>query len=189
MLAALGFSLLLQQTPPAPSQRKQDSVTAAIGKKAPGRAADHVAAAQSARARAKARTEEAIRSLTPEMLASSFKDPQARELLLRARQSRFIQDSALVSYDANSYQRISAWMGFGAMPRARLIFRTEHSGHVRWQRDVGVWMDVTGARMALPGIPDEGEREARGELRSESGDMVPVPYFPGSDPLWVGREV
>jgi hypothetical protein len=185
MLAALGLSFLLQQTAPTAGDRRRDSISVAREMKV----SVHIAAAAAARARAKARAEEALKSLTPEIIASAYKDPGARDLLLHARQARLIQDSALVSYDANSYQRVSGWMGFGSMTRARLVFRMEQAGRVRWQRDIGVWMDVTGARTALPGIPGEGQQEANKEIAAESGDIVPVPYFPGAEPLWAGQEL
>src|SRR5215510_13888494 len=44
--------------------------------------------------------------LTPELERSAFRDPQARELLLKARAARLEQDSALLSYDATAYQRL-----------------------------------------------------------------------------------
>ncbi len=185
MIAILGLSLILQQTVPAAADRKRDSANAAIDKKVQ----EHVAAAKAAQARSKARSEEALKSLTPELMASAYKDRDARDLLLHARRARLIQDSTLVSYDANSYQRVSGWLGFGSLTRPRLIFRMEQAGRVRWHRDVGVWMDVTGARMALPGIPGDGEKEANKEISRESGNIVPVPYVPGSEPLWSGQEL
>ena len=45
--------------------------------------------------------------LTDALRASAFKDPAARDLLLRARAARLRQDSALASYDATTYQRVS----------------------------------------------------------------------------------
>ncbi|MGH7620228.1 MAG: hypothetical protein ACREPM_23680 [Gemmatimonadaceae bacterium] len=51
-----------------------------------------------------------------------------------------------------------------------------------------MWIDVTGARTVLPGIPDIGEREARKGIAESSADMLPVPYFPGYEPLWAGPE-
>ncbi|HEY6218979.1 MAG TPA: hypothetical protein VIV65_02910, partial [Gemmatimonadaceae bacterium] len=189
MLAALALSALFQQQPPAArktaSQRRADSISAAVSK----RIEDHTTAAKAADERAKQRQREAMAKLTPEMIASAFMDSDARDLLMRARAARRQQDSALISYDANAYQRISAWMGFGRMSRDRLIFRMEHAGRVQWQRDVGVWVTVTGARAALPGIPDPGEKEARKELAHESGDIAPVPYYPGAEPLWAAQEL
>jgi hypothetical protein len=186
MILTLGVALLLQQPQSqTAANRKTDSITAAIDK----RVQSHIAAEQASRERAKARSAAALRALTPEMIASAFKDRDARDLLLRARRARLIQDSALISYDAKSYQRVSAWMGFGRMTRDRLMFRMEQSGNVRWHRDVGVWMDVTGSRTVLPGIPSEGEKDARHEIRQESGDIVPIPYYPGAEPLWAGQEL
>ena len=129
------------------------------------------------------------RPVTDEHRATAFKDSRAKSLLERARVARMSQDSALLSYDVNSYQRISAGLGFSKIGRDRLIFRTEHSGRIRWHRDVGAWIDVTGARTALPGIPDIGQREAGKGLKDASGDMLPVPYYPGYEALWAGPEM
>ena len=187
MLAALGLSFLLQQPVPAATaaDRKRDSVSAERARKTN----EHIAAAASARARAKARAAEALKSLTPEIIASAFKDRDARDLLLHARQARLIQDSALVSYDANAYQRVSAWLGFGLMTRARLIFRMEQAGRVRWQRDVG---RLDGRhRRALGAARDSRRRREGGEQGDRAGirRYPSVPYFPGAEPLWAGQEL
>src|SRR5262245_54661984 len=50
--------------------------------------------------------------VTEEHLRTAYKSPLARTLLLRARAARMAQDSALLSYDASAYVRISAGMGF-----------------------------------------------------------------------------
>src|SRR4029077_13689995 len=71
--------------------------------------------------RARERNRDSVRSairlakklpITPAILMSAFKDPGARELLLRAREARLSQDSSLTGYDANSYERMSVGMGF-----------------------------------------------------------------------------
>src|SRR5690348_12107332 len=46
--------------------------------------------------------------VTEQVLATAFRDPEARVLLARARMARLSQDSALEAYDAMAYQRISA---------------------------------------------------------------------------------
>jgi hypothetical protein len=124
--------------------------------------------------------------VTAELAASAFKDPTSRVTLLRARTARLEQDSALIAYDAMSYQRISAGMGFTKIGRDRLIFRHESAARVRWQRDVGIWIDVKGARSAIPIIDN---KDARDEMRDEMDDpdmAGAVPYYPGSEPLWIG---
>src|SRR4051812_8401700 len=92
--------------------------------------------------------------VTPELERTAFRDPAARALLLKAREARMRQDSALLSYDATSYQRLSAGLGFRAFGRDRLLFRTENAARVRWSRDHGAWIDLKGARTALPMIKD-----------------------------------
>ena len=119
--------------------------------------------------------------VTPEHLRTAFKSTLARTLLERARAARLSQDSALMSYDATAYLRISAGMGFSKIGRDRLIFRHENVTHVRWHRDVGAWIDVKGARTAIPVAPDEAQEETTDELNDS--DMTPVPYFPGQEPL------
>src|SRR5689334_17466016 len=92
--------------------------------------------------------------VTPELEATAFRDPAARTLLLAAREARMRQDSALLAYDATAYQRISAGLGFRAFGRDRLLFRSENVSRVRWSRDNGTWIDLKGARTAIPMVKD-----------------------------------
>ena len=117
--------------------------------------------------------------VTPELEASAFRDPNARELLLRARKARLTQDSSLLSYDANTYQRLSVGLAFRAFGRDRLLFRAENATHVRWSRDNGAWVDVKGRRAVAPGLDDS-------DADTDMGDIDELPYFPGREALWVG---
>ena len=123
--------------------------------------------------------------VTAKALATAFKDPAARVLLARAREARLTQDSALIAYDAKSYQRISVGMGFARIGRDRLMFRTENASRVRWQRGLGAWIDVTGQRTAIPIAPKEAQEEAQEDM-SEDADMSAIPYYPGYEALWTG---
>lgn len=117
--------------------------------------------------------------LTDELRASAFKDPAARSLLLRARESRLRQDSLLQSYDANTYQRLSVGLGFKAFGRDRLAIRGEDAAHVRWMRDRGAWVDVTGRRAVSPII---GKNEGDADVSLGA----PIPYYPGREELlWI----
>ncbi len=119
--------------------------------------------------------------VTDEMRRTAFKDPVARDLLLRARKARLEQDSMLVSYEARAFQRISVGMGLRAFGRERLLMRHEDVSQVKWHKARGAWVDVKGSRTALPvAKDDEG---------SENVDMAgdpPIPYYPGRDDLWIG---
>ena len=127
--------------------------------------------------------------VTAQHLATAFRDSAARKLLRTARAARMAQDSAIVSYDAMSYQRISAGLGVGRMGRDRLIFRTENAARVRWHRDVGAYVDVRGSRTAMPGVPREGREDAEQDVHDEAGDFAPLPYYPGQEALWIGTGV
>ncbi len=116
---------------------------------------------------------------------TAFKDPGARELLLRARAARLTMDSLLLSYDATSYQRISVGMSLRETARERLFFRTENASHIQWHRDVGARVEILGARTALPFLAG-GEKEAEREVSNEAGDMSSLPYYPGREQLWLG---
>ena len=120
--------------------------------------------------------------VTPELEASAFKDPAARTLLQQARVARMRQDSALLAYDATAYQRISAGLGFRAFGRDRLLFRTENVSRVRWSRDNGAWVDLKGARTAIPMVKDA-------DTDVEPEEMSPIPYYPGREALWIGNGV
>src|SRR5262245_21114271 len=175
MMLTILLGVALQTGDSSQAVRIRDSVAREIGRRASERA--------------RHQSESAVRRpVTSELLASAFKNGAAKDLLEHARTARMTQDSALSAYDVNAYQRISAGIGFSRLGRDRLAFRTETSGRVRWQRDAGMWVDITGARTVLPGIPDIGERETRKALAQASGDMLPVPYFPGYEPLWTGPE-
>jgi hemolysin secretion/activation protein ShlB/FhaC/HecB len=127
-------------------------------------------------------------AVTPELLATAFKDPAARTLLLAARHARLAVDSALLAYDAMSYQRFSAGMGFGRIGRDRLMYRHESAMHIRWQRNVGAWVDVTGFRTGVPMAQGDVKVEIDNEMH-DPDMMAEIPYYPGYEPLWVGSSV
>lgn len=120
--------------------------------------------------------------VTTEHLATAYRDAPARTLLLLARDARMRQDSALTSYDATTYQRISAGFGFATIGRDRLAFRSEDATHVRWRRGVGAYVDVTGSRAVIP----IAGRSANVHM---DGSISPIPYYPGSERLWIGSSV
>lgn len=119
--------------------------------------------------------------VTSRHLATAFRDSLTRDLLIRARRARLAQDTALKSYDAKAYERVSVGLGIKAMGRERLAFRHEDAARVRWQRDRGAWVDVTGSRSVAP-IANNGDRDAEAEVST----LAPIPYYPGRDNLWIG---
>lgn len=120
--------------------------------------------------------------VTAAHLATAFKDEPARATLLLARDARMRQDSALTSYDATTYQRISAGLGFAKIGRDRLAFRSEDATHVRWRRGIGAYVDVTGSRTVVPIAGKSGNA-------TMGGSISPIPYYPGSETLWIGSSV
>lgn len=118
-------------------------------------------------------------SVTPELEQTAFRDPGARELLLRAREARLRQDSTLQSYEAKTYQRMSVGLGFRAVGRNRLLFRSEIASRVRWSRTGGAWVDITGKRAAAPAFGGAEDVDI-------GVDMSPLPYYPGREDLWIG---
>ena len=119
---------------------------------------------------------------TPEQIATAFADPVARSLLERARAVRIAHDSSIASYDATSYQRLTAGLAFTKFGRERILFRNESSARVRWRRGVGAQIDITGKRAAAPMLGGAADVEIESMIS-------PVPYFPGRDALWVGSRV
>src|SRR5437763_7091683 len=68
--------------------------------------------ADTARARGSRRNRGIRRPVTAEDQRTAFKDATAKTTLLQGRVARLTQDSALLAYDAMSYQRVSVGMGF-----------------------------------------------------------------------------
>lgn len=116
--------------------------------------------------------------LTPELDRTAFRDASARSLLARARSARIAQDSALRSYDARSYMRISVGLGVRRLGPERLLFRAEHAARVRWARGSGVWVETTGRRTVVP----------MGAATLDMSPATPIPYFPGREALWFPSE-
>lgn len=114
-------------------------------------------------------------ALTPELDRSAYLDATARALMTRARAARMAQDSALRSYDARSYLRMSAGLRISRLGPERLLFRTEHAARVRWTRQSGVWIETTGRRHLVP----------MGQADLDLSEATPVPYFPGREALWL----
>jgi Haemolysin secretion/activation protein ShlB/FhaC/HecB len=166
---------------------KQDSVTRAKRDSIAIRR-DQVRDSLRARGRARDSVRKEIRiakqlPVTPAVLASSFKDRGARDLLQRAREARLSQDSSLTAYDANSYERMSVGMGFKRIGRDRLLIRSEQASHVMWQRGKGAVVDVKGRRSVLPMIEGIGD----GEI--DLGNDGDIPYAPGRETLWIGSDM
>ena len=124
--------------------------------------------------------------VTSAVLASAFHDAATRDLFNRARKARLAQDSSLKSYDSKVRQRLSVYVGIGKLGRDRLVYRQESAARVQWERDAGVRIEVTGARVAIPVIASP--KDERDALRDHvnDGDLSPIPYFPGSETLWIG---
>lgn len=118
-------------------------------------------------------------AMTDALRATAFRDPAARSILLLAREARMRQDSALTAYDATTYQRVSAGLGFTRLGRDRLAFRSEGATRVRWRRGIGAYVEVTGSRSVVPIAGKSGHVGIEGSLS-------PVPYYPGSETLWIG---
>ena len=118
-------------------------------------------------------------AVTPEHLATAYRNAGAKDLLLLARDARARQDSALQSYDATTYQRVSAGLGFTKFGRDRLAFRSEQSTHVRWRRGIGAYVNVTGSRTVVP-------IAGKSAHVTTDGVFSPIPYYPGSETLWIG---
>jgi hypothetical protein len=124
--------------------------------------------------------------VTAAVLASAFHDAATRDLFDRARRARMSQDSSLKSYDAKVKQRMSVMLGIGKFGRERLVFRQESASRVQWQRGTGVRIDVTGARVAIPPIHSTKEERDAAQSSIADMDMSPIPYYPGSESLWIG---
>ncbi|HEU4631268.1 MAG TPA: ShlB/FhaC/HecB family hemolysin secretion/activation protein [Gemmatimonadaceae bacterium] len=123
--------------------------------------------------------------VTAEHLRTAFVDPGARELLQVARDARTRQDTALLAYDATTFQRISAGLGIRRFGRERLLFRQEIASRVRWRRGEGVVVDLVGKRQAVPAGKGRGGLNVEVDI---GGDIGPIPYLPGQETFWIASD-
>lgn len=125
--------------------------------------------------------------VTAEHLATAFRDATARDLLQRARVTRLRHDSAISSYDSRVRSRMTFGMSIGRIGRERILYRQESAARVQWQRDVGVHIEMTGMRAASPVTGQEvGDGIDDVHSMARSSEVSPIPYFPGSETLWIG---
>ena len=124
--------------------------------------------------------------LTPALLASAFRDPTSRAILAGARKARLSQDSALRTYDAKAYQRMSMGLALRATGHDRLMIRDEAVARIQYERRAGAVVDLLGKRTTVP--PDDTPEQDNGEgLRNQL--LLPIPYFPGRETLWMGSSI
>src|SRR4051812_45236171 len=123
--------------------------------------------------------------VTAALLATAFKNGETRDLFELARRARLQQDSAIKSYDAMARQRMSVNLGIGSHGREHLFFRRESAARVQWQLGVGAYVEITGNRAGIPMAPKADEID--GSL-SDISYVSPVPYYPGSESLWIADE-
>jgi hypothetical protein len=176
MITLLSAILLLHQATP---QAARDTVpakdTAAI-REAKRDSSRHLEALRDSARTARWRAKRDV-VITPEMLATAYKDPAARTLIARARRARVEQDSSLRYYDAIARERFSGSMSLSAAGSQKLVLRSETASRVRWQLGRGAIVDVLGARTAFPMF----FQDAR--VLSDFLEMDPIPYFPGREEL------
>ncbi|WP_411281516.1 hypothetical protein [Gemmatimonas sp.] len=167
--AAFPDSLLgqVRRTPPA----KRDTLT--TDERAAAREATRDARSM---ARRQLSPDSVVRRLRADSAsATAFSDPEAKLILMRAREARVRQDSALRAYKATATQRISMGLGAKRLGLEKLAFRGDNVAEISWRRDVGVRVRPVGSRMTVP------------MASSASGDFssaISIPYFPGRESLW-----
>ena len=122
--------------------------------------------------------------VTAAHLATAFKDPFARTFLANARKARFRQDSALRTYDVKVYQRMSIGVALRA-GRDRLAARDEAVARVQYDSHAGAVVDMLGKRTTVPIVYNPDQPVGDG-TRTE---VLPIPYFPGRETLWMGSSV
>ncbi len=109
--------------------------------------------------------------------ASAFRDEETRRFVARARLERQRVDSSLESYRATAYERISAGGSIGPVSRERALARRESVGEVTWSRAAGAYVQMKGQRRM---------RSTAMAMPNPVGDLlVPVPWYPGMDALWL----
>jgi hypothetical protein len=114
---------------------------------------------------------------TAEELENAYRDEATKAFVWHARAERQRVDSSLASYGARAYERITAGGTIGPIGGERTLASRESVGDVTWSRTTGAFIDLKGQRRAInTAIP----------VPNPVGDLlVPVPWYPGMDALWL----
>ncbi|HEU4557706.1 MAG TPA: hypothetical protein VFS20_07645 [Longimicrobium sp.] len=112
-----------------------------------------------------------------QVVASAYRDPNARELVRRAREYRRFTDRSVRAYRALARQRIAA--GLRTPLRERLLEGREMAARVDWRREGPVRVEVVGHRRR--GL-DDGEDVAE-DIRSEARQLA---FDPGDERMRMG---
>ena len=114
---------------------------------------------------------------SPEEYTNAFRDDATKAFVLRARAERLRVDSSLASYGARAYERITVGGTIGPLGGERTLATRESVGDVTWSRANGAFIAMKGQRRAInTAIP----------VPNPVGDLlVPVPWYPGMDALWL----
>ena len=118
---------------------------------------------------------------------TAYRDSNAKMLVEHARRARRAQDSALVNYDVNGYERVSIGVKAAAAGRERNGQLKEVAYRARYYKDHGVQIENLGIRVATGVLGEEIASEMRRGVRSDaSRGQLDLPYYPGRDELWLG---
>ncbi|MBV9108657.1 MAG: hypothetical protein JO306_04530, partial [Gemmatimonadetes bacterium] len=116
--------------------------------------------------------------LSEAVVASAYADPQARELVRRAREYRRSVDLSVRSYRSLARQRVSA--GLRTVLRERSLFGQELAARIDWHRQGTVRVQLVGARQRVIADDDDDPGD---DYRSEARDLV---FDPADDRMKMG---
>ena len=112
-----------------------------------------------------------------QVVASAYRDPNARELVRRAREYRRFTDRSVRAYRALARERIAA--GLRTPMRERLLEGREMAARVDWRREGPVRVEVVGRRRR--GMDDEDD--GLDDIQSEARQLV---FDPGDERMRMG---
>jgi len=107
-------------------------------------------------------------------LADTFKDPAARELILRARAARERDVEGMHSYEGVLRERIYVGLTALRFRRERALFEQERIARIRWSDDGEQAIHWLGARQAIPVVGADTRRDevaAAGRVGEAGADV------------------
>lgn len=133
--------------------------------------------------------------VAPELLASAYLDPDAREMVRLARARRDHMDSSISEYRVLAKERIS--VGMRALRRDRVLFRREMAANIVWRREGTGLVQILGVRQVVPmavprpHVPSRPAGEAADLAFDPSRELLLAGFHDGDlrHPLAPGSEV
>lgn len=120
----------------------------------------------------------------PRVPADAYLDAGARELVARARARRATEDRSIAGYRVLARERVS--VGFRALRRDRLLFRSEKAARIDWRREGVGRAELLGERYVFPIASPDVRGGSHADDNVAAAEAAALAFDPTTDEILHG---